>query len=126
MGLPQETYPMNGLRFFLLAIATYIVVDGDTIKAPYGVTYRLLGYDTPETRHAKCDAERDLGLAAKDRLEELLEQGEVKVLESGKEDRYGRSLASVTVNGRDVGDILIREGLARPYEGGKRASWCGI
>lgn len=117
---------MNALRFFLLAIATYIVVDGDTIKAPYGVTYRLLGYDTPETRFAKCDAERDLGLAAKERLEQLLEQGEVRVLESGREDRYGRSLASVTVDGRDVGDILIHEGLARPYEGGKRASWCGL
>ena len=116
---------MNALRFFLLATLTYIVVDGDTIKAPYGVTYRLLGYDTPETRFARCDAERELGLAAKHRLEELLAQGEVRVLESGKEDRYGRSLAAVTVNGRDVGDILIDEGLARPYKGGKRASWCG-
>jgi micrococcal nuclease len=117
---------MNALRFLLLAIATYIVVDGDTIKAPYGVTYRLMGYDTPETRFAKCDAERELGLAAKVRLEELLTQGDVKVLESGKEDRYGRSLAEVTVNGRDVGTTLIGEGLARPYQGGKRASWCGL
>jgi micrococcal nuclease len=125
VGSPRETYLMNALRFLLLAIATYIVVDGDTIKAPYGVTYRLLGYDTPETRFAKCDAELELGLAAKHRLEELLARGEVRVLESGKEDRYGRSLAAVTVNGRDVGDILIDEGLARPYQGGKRASWCG-
>jgi micrococcal nuclease len=125
VGSPRETYPMNALRFLLLAIATYIVVDGDTIKAPYGVTYRLMGYDTPETRSAKCDAELELGLAAKQRLEELPARGEVRVLESGKEDRYGRSLAAVTVNGRDVGDILIDEGLARPYQGGKRASWCG-
>jgi endonuclease YncB( thermonuclease family) len=117
---------MNGLRFLLLAMATYIVVDGDTIKAPYGVTYRLMGYDTPETRFARCDAERELGLAAKDRLEELLARGEVRVLESGKLDKYGRTLAELTVNGRDVGDILIDEGLARPYQGGKRASWCGL
>jgi endonuclease YncB( thermonuclease family) len=47
------------------------------------------------------------------------------VLESGKLDRYGRTLASVTVNGRDVGEILIGEGLARPYQGGRRGSWCG-
>jgi endonuclease YncB( thermonuclease family) len=114
----------NALRFALYAIAAFIVVDGDTIKAPYGVTYRLMGYDTPETRFAKCDAERELGYAAKERLEELLKTSEVKVLESGKEDRYGRSLAHLTANGRDVGAILISEGLARPYHGKKRQSWC--
>ena len=116
---------MNGLRFLLYALATFIVVDGDTIKAPYGVTYRLLGFDTPETRFAKCDAERALGLAAKERLEELLETSEVKVIESGKRDKYGRTLAHVTADGRDVGEILIGEGLARAYHGERRKSWCG-
>jgi micrococcal nuclease len=117
---------MHALRFLFYALATFIVVDGDTIKAPYGVTYRLMGYDTPETRFAKCDAERELGYAAKDRLEELLRTSEVKVLESGKEDRYGRSLAHLTANGKDVGTILIGEGLARPYQGKKRESWCHL
>jgi micrococcal nuclease len=121
----METRAMNGFRFLLYAIAAFIVVDGDTIKAPYGVTYRLLGFDTPETRFAKCDAERALGLAAKDRLEELLSTGEVKVLESGRLGKYGRTLANVTIDGRDVGDILIDEGLARPYDGGHRGNWCG-
>ena len=117
---------MNALRFALYALAAFIVVDGDTIKAPYGVTYRLMGFDAPETFRAKCDAERELGLIAKQRLEELLATSEVKVLESGKVDRYGRTLANVTANGRDVGVILIGEGLARPYFGKKRESWCGI
>ncbi len=117
---------MNALRFAFYALATFIVVDGDTIKAPYGVTYRLLGFDTPETHFAKCDAERELGLAAKQRLEQLLATSEVKVLENGKTDRYGRSLANLTANGRDVGEILIGEGLARPYNGKKRAGWCGV
>jgi endonuclease YncB( thermonuclease family) len=116
---------MHALRLALYALVTYIVVDGDTIKAPYGVTYRLLGFDAPETHFAKCDAERELGLAAKERLEELLETSEVKVIESGKRDKYGRTLAQVTANGRDVGDILISEGLARPYHGERRTSWCG-
>lgn len=115
---------MNALRFALYAVFSFIVVDGDTIKAPYGVTYRLLGFDTPETRFAKCDAELQLGLAAKKRLEELMGTSEVKVLESSKRDRYGRTLAHVTVNGRDVGEILIGEGLARAYRGKKRKSWC--
>ena len=38
-------------------------------------------------------------------------------------DRYGRMLATISVNGRDVGDMLISENLARPWEG-KRRSWC--
>ena len=80
----------------------YIVVDGDTIRAPYGVTYRLLGFDTPETFRAKCEAELQLGLAAKTRLEALMASGEVKVLESGKLDRYRRTLAHHTVNGKTL------------------------
>jgi endonuclease YncB( thermonuclease family) len=117
---------MNVLRFFLYAVVTFTVIDGDTIKAPYGVTYRLLGFDTPETHFAKCDAELQLGLAAKDRLTELLRTSEVTVIESGKRDKYGRTLAKVMADGLDVGKILIGEGLARPYQGEKRKSWCQL
>jgi micrococcal nuclease len=103
----------------------YVVVDGDTIRAPYGVKYRLLGFDAPETFQAKCDAEVELGKRATARLKKLLASGEVRVIESGKLDRYGRTLAHLTVNGRDVGGVLISEGLARPYNGGWRQGWCG-
>ncbi len=51
---------------------------------------------------------------------------EVKVIESGKRDKYGRTLATLTANGRDVGDVLIGEGLARPYHGERRKSWCRV
>ena len=115
----------SALRFALSAIAAFVVVDGDTIKAPFGPTYRVLGYDTPEIHFAKCDAERELGMAAKQRVEELLARGEVRVLESGKTDKYGRMLARVTVNGHDLAALMIGEGLARPYHGERRRSWCG-
>lgn len=103
----------------------YTVIDGDTIHAPYGVKYRLLGFDTPETFRAECQAERALGLAAKRRLEELIASGEARIIESGRTDRYGRSLAHLEINGRDAGEILISEGLARAYHGGRRRGWCG-
>ena len=104
----------------------YEVIDGDTIRAPYGVKYRLMGFDAPETFQAKCDAELELGKRATERLKELLATGEVRIVESGKTDRYGRTLARLTVNGRDVGGVLISEGLARAYDGRtKRESWCG-
>ena len=104
----------------------YEVIDGDTIRAPYGVKYRLMGFDAPETFQAKCDAELALGTRAAERLKELLASGEVRIVESGKIDRYVRTLAHLTVNGRDVGSMLIDEGLARAYDGRtKRESWCG-
>lgn len=102
----------------------YRVVDGDTIHAPFGVKYRLMGFDTPEIFHAQCDAELELGRAAKERLEEILASGEVRVIESGRTDKYRRTLAHVEVDGVDVGKILIGEGLARAYDGGKREPWC--
>jgi micrococcal nuclease len=103
----------------------YTVVDGDTIRSPAGVSYRLMGYDTPETYQAKCREELTAGLKAKARLEDLIASGETRLIESGKIDRYGRSLARLEVNGVDVAKTLIAEGHARPYTGRtKREGWC--
>lgn len=102
------------------------VIDGDTIVAPWGMKYRLLGFDTPETYQAKCADERVMGLRAKARLEALLNSGERVEIGNvrAKPDRYDRTLASLFVGGRDVKDIMISEGLARPYGGEKRVGWC--
>jgi endonuclease YncB( thermonuclease family) len=40
------------------------------------------------------------------------------------QDRYGRTLAVVLADGRDVAEVLIGEGLAREYHGGRREGWC--
>lgn len=103
---------------------TNCVVDGDTIWMD-GENIRLMGFDTPETHEWECDAEKALGDRATQRLLVLVNGGMVEAHRSGDRDRdrYGRQLRVVTVDGRDVGDILIAEGLARPYEGGRR-SWC--
>lgn len=106
------------------APSSYRVIDGDTIQGSDGVKYRLLGYDTPETYQARCVEELARGNRATARLKELLRSGDVRLIESGSLDRYGRSLAHLTVNGSDVGQILINEGLARPYNGGRREAWC--
>jgi endonuclease YncB( thermonuclease family) len=40
-------------------------------------------------------------------------------------DQYGRLLAKVQLaDGRDVGQVLILEHLARPYQEGQRPNWC--
>ena len=111
-----------------LALAlSALAVDGDTIIRDRE-HIRIANIDAPETDQAKCDAERRLGLVAKRRLQGLLDNGimEIEVGDPGSgrvTDRYGRTLALVTVDGRDVGEILIAEGLARRWNG-KRRPWC--
>mgnify|MGYP000049760326 CR=1 FL=1 len=39
-------------------------------------------------------------------------------------DRYGRKLRIVMRNGQSLGGVLVSEGLARNYEGGRRDGWC--
>ena len=101
------------------------VIDGDTVVIN-AETIRILNIDTPEIRHAQCDAERRLGLVAKHRLEVLL-SAEPPVVKRGDKgrmtDKYGRTLAVLSVAERDVGDILVAEGLARRWTG-KRQPWC--
>ena len=106
------------------ADGTITVVDGDTVDWR-GKRYRLTGYDTPEISRAACPAEKALGYAASWRLQYLIWGGGAVVEPSGRQDRYGRELGRLIVKGRDVADILIGEGLARRYEGGRRKGWCG-
>ena len=83
----------------------FIVVDADTIRSPVGVKYRLLGSDAPETLYAKCDSELRLGMKAKARLEQLIASGTARIIESGRLDKYRRSLATLTINGEDVAAV---------------------
>ena len=97
------------------------VVDGDTFWLA-GEKIRIENIDTPETDQAKCPAERAAGERAKLRLHQLLNGGELVIARTGR-DRYERTLARVTVNGRDVGATLVAEGLARRWDGA-RHPWC--
>lgn len=99
------------------------VYDGDTFTLD-GERIRIAAIDTPERSTPQCDAERRLARLARLRLIQLLGNGSGIALEREPlPDRYGRTLARVTVNGVDVAPVLIREGLAVKWEG-KRHSWC--
>jgi endonuclease YncB( thermonuclease family) len=96
------------------------VVDGDTFWLA-GEKIRLADIDTPEI-NGKCASENQKARKARDRLRMLLNSGEMTVHRDGK-DRYGRTLAVVTVAGRSVGDQLVGAGLARTWSG-RREPWC--
>ena len=103
---------------------TNCVVDGDTLYLE-GQKIRIAGIDAPETHDYGCPEELALGDRATDRLQQLLNGGAVTLSSIDRdEDVYGRKLREVAVDGSDVGDTLISEGLARAYGGGRR-SWCG-
>ena len=88
-----------------VAASTIRVHDGDTFYT--GVeTIRLRGIDTPELG-------RPGARAAASRLAELLREGPVTIMPRA-EDVYGRTVADVYVAGRNVADVLRREGFGKP------------
>jgi len=100
------------------------VVDGDTVKLA-GETIRLIGYDTPETYRARCAAERAHGDAATIRLQEHLSAASSAQLSYlARRDRYGRRLAQLSLDGQDVANLMVSDGMARRYKGGTRGNWC--
>ena len=100
------------------------VVDGDTIWLA-GAKIRVADINTPEIASPQCAAERRLGERATVRLQALLEAGPFEVRAGQRdEDRHGRKLRTFHRDGQSLGDILVAEGLAHPWNG-NRESWCG-
>lgn len=123
--VPAEPPRLTGSTFGLCHSGggTNCVVDGDTFWMA-GDRIRIADIDTPETHPARCPEEAQLGAAATQRLQALLNSGAVTLHPIDRDtDRYGRKLRRVEVDGRGVGDTLIAEGLARPYRG-RRMGWC--
>jgi len=116
------------------------VVDGDTIdviidlgfKTWKKVRVRMEGINTPESRTRDLE-EKERGLAAKDRLQEILEYNDNQcILKVSGLGKFGRALATVHVQSLsplttessmtliNVNQQLIEEGHAVEYHGGKR------
>ena len=112
------------------------VVDGDTVDAEIDLGFdirtkkriRFLGINTPETRTKDLE-EKAKGLAAKDRLKAILEGAKTIQLCSHGVGKYGRCLGELhvdVVDGKEcltlvnVNELLIKEGHAVEYHGGKR------
>ena len=107
------------------------VVDGDTCDALIDLGFdtwvkkriRFKGVDTWECRTRDLD-EKKKGLAAKAFTKDLLENSDEGkfVLKSYGVGKYGRVLADLFVKGHDksVNDLLLENGHAYEYEGGKK------
>ena len=84
------------------------VLDGDTIKVLLAdsipTTIRLYGIDSPELG-------QKFGYEAKSFLEDLLRNRAVSLNFRGN-DKYGRKLCEVLINGDQVGEALVNAGYA--------------
>ena len=112
------------------------IVDGDTIDAEIDLGFdikvkkriRFMGINAPESRTRDLE-EKAKGLAAKDRVKALLDGCNNIQLKSHGIGKFGRCLGEIfldKVDGQEkitlvsLNELLINEGHAIEYHGGKR------
>lgn len=114
------------------------VYDGDTFRAKISglhpiigenISIRINGIDTPEIRTKNEEIKRMAiearqYLAVKFRLAEKLDE---KIqLRNIKRGKYFRIIADVYVDDINLGQELINNGRALPYDGGKKPDWIKV
>jgi micrococcal nuclease len=108
------------------------VVDGDTVDVDIDLGFgvwlkdervRIMGIDTPESR-TRDQVEKLFGLAAKKRVQELLEKNVVLKTFAAKDGedmkgKFGRILGDFYIEseGKLLTEVMIDEGHAVPYHG---------
>ncbi|MAP94089.1 MAG: hypothetical protein CMK07_03965 [Ponticaulis sp.] len=128
----SEIFPADDER-----VATDIYwSDGDSGRLN-GHSFRLANVDSPEKGGigsiggAKCELERERAFEAKAFIIELTRRADVRISKSYGDDRYGREVVDLEVNGQDLAEIGLREGVYQPWpHKGQRAmtkkpDWCG-
>lgn len=138
------TFTFKGKKYNCKVLDIY---DGDTITVAYyleGFNYvksniRLMGIDTPELK----GEQRNMGINARNYLIKLLTNVNIDKEYTRKEirqlinnsneniinvlfldfDKYGRPLATLYKNGNNINGILVKEGYAKQYNGGKKEQW---
>lgn len=103
-----------------------VAVDGDTLRCG-GEYLRLVGIDAPEIG-GRCRPGRSCAngdpLASKQNLENAVQGKSLVVLRLGR-DRYGRTIAAVRVDGRDLSCHQLDGGMADyvPQWDNQRTIW---
>lgn len=101
--------------------------DGDTITFDIGKV-RVIGVDTAELR-SKKPCEKEFGIIARDFVKkELTGAKRIYLTNHGKRDIYGRILANVHYDGKDLKEVLLSQNLAIAYVPKKKrkVNWCSV
>lgn len=107
------------------------VYDGDTVYVDIdnwpsivgeNIGIRLNGIDTPEIRGTTPEV-KAFAIIARDFLAETINTAGTVELQNISRGKYFRLLADVICDGRNVSEMLLERGYAKPYDGGTRPSW---
>ena len=128
-----KQFSMEGVQCYGVLVSVY---DGDTFRAVIHanghlkkMTFRPIGYDTPEMRPPKVMENRERHIEkAKEARQKFIElcggMHSYVFLRCGKFDKYGRVLVHVSnrrYSRRTINDMMLESGLAQMYHGGKKA-----
>ena len=95
--------------------------DGDTCTSSEGEKIRLACIDTPEIRGIR--AQPTEAIAARDFLNGMI-MGETVTIRRVTEDRYGRTVGELSLNGENLQQLLVEEGHAEIFrEYSKPCEW---
>ncbi len=88
------------------------------------ISVRIIGVDAPEMK-GDCPNETKKAKAAQKVVQGWLKKAKHIELVNPTRDKYFRLLAEVQIDGQSVGDMLLEQGIAFPYDGGARPNhWC--
>ncbi len=110
------------------------IYDGDTIFVDiHGwpdiigkrIPVRISGIDTPERDDKNVNiremaSQARMFVVAKVRGKQLLE------IKNMKRDKYFRIVADIVIDGENIGETLIKKGLAKKYDGGTKSKWTDL
>ena len=97
----------------------YVMLNGANTKI------RLLELDTPEISKPKCEAELELGLKARDYLNNLIDNAAtIEFKTDYAEDYFGRILSYLIIDGEDVSANIVSKNLGVVYDRDNKTDWC--
>jgi endonuclease YncB( thermonuclease family) len=104
------------------------VIDGDTIEVcnesgPERI--RIANLDAPESYRPACAKEKLAGIEAKQEATRFFIRPSVDLdIKRHSKDRYGRSVADVSVNGEDFRQHMIEYGYGVQWRFNEKHNWC--
>ena len=97
----------------------YITMNGMKRKI------RLLELDTPEISKPKCNAELEIGVMARDYLNDLIANAStIEFKTEYLEDYFGRVLSYLIIDGEDASSKIIENQLGVVYDRNQKYDWC--
>jgi endonuclease YncB( thermonuclease family) len=107
------------------------IYDGDTITVNipafpdiigHNINIRLNGIDTPELTDKRIEMKQK-ALLARQFVDDTIRKSRKVEITDLRRDKYFRIDAQVIIDGVNLNQLLLKNGYARPYDGGTKSPW---